>query len=107
MKDMMIYIQLPLNPSPACGWPWIRRYDGSRASIPPHHLRDAACVVAVRIVDLRLQHRMSVLGQSRQFRDVRVMSAFPPKADIGWRLMRGSITMPRYDLDVRAFLCRF
>jgi hypothetical protein len=21
MKDMMIYIQLPLKPSPACGWP--------------------------------------------------------------------------------------
>ena len=29
-----------------------------------HHLRDAACVVAVRLVDLHLQHRMSVLGQS-------------------------------------------
>src|SRR5450759_5344003 len=65
MKDMMIYIQLPLKPSPACGWPWIRRYDGSRASIPPHHLRDAACVVAVRLVDLHLQHRMSLLGVRR------------------------------------------
>src|SRR5450759_1395363 len=34
LKDMMIYIQLPLKPSPACGWPCIRRYDDSRASIP-------------------------------------------------------------------------
>src|SRR5262249_16565997 len=26
----------------------------------PHHLRDAACIVAVRLVDLRLQHRLHV-----------------------------------------------
>ncbi len=26
----------------------------------PHHLRDAACVVAVRLVDLCLQHRLHV-----------------------------------------------
>src|SRR6266568_338668 len=37
----------------------------------PHHLRDAACIVAVRLVDLRLQHRLHVPRLNTDYRQAR------------------------------------
>jgi hypothetical protein len=47
----------------------VGEWDGAVLKPRPHHLRDAARIVAVRLVDLRLQHRLHVpCAQARSSR---------------------------------------